>query len=165
MLLAFVVFAETGLFFGFFLPGDSLLFTAGLLTATGVLEQDITIVILSVSAAAFLGNYTGYFFGRKVGQNLYKRKESLFFKRRYIDMASNFYERYGGFSLIMGRFLPIIRTFALSWPALSAWISKSFPSLTWSAVSFGYSHWYYWATSSVKQCPMPWITWDISLLH
>lgn len=113
-----VIFAETGLFFGFFFPGDSLLFTAGLLcgmTANGKgdikFDVPLLMLLLSVFAAAVLGNLVGYWFGRSVGQGLYKRKDSLFFKKKYLDMTHNFYERNGRMAIIAGRFLPIIRTF------------------------------------------------------
>jgi membrane-associated protein len=111
-LLVLVIFAETGLFFGFFLPGDSLLFTAGLLCGTGKFETNILTLVTSLILAAFLGNITGYFFGRKVGRALFEKKDSLFFKKEYIYVAENFYLRYGGMALILGRFLPVIRTFA-----------------------------------------------------
>jgi membrane-associated protein len=109
--IALIVFAETGLFFCFFLPGDYLLFLAGLYCST-VLKVHILVLFAVIFFAAVIGNYTGYFFGRKVGETLYHRKDSLFFKRRYINSTKEFFTRYGGKSLIIGRFLPIIRTFA-----------------------------------------------------
>lgn len=112
VLLLAVVFAETGLFFGFFLPGDSLLFTAGLLCAMGALDVHIAILLLTVSAAGILGNVVGYWFGWKTGPALFRRDDSLLFKKRYVRMADDFYKRQGGLALIAGRFLPIIRTFA-----------------------------------------------------
>ena len=112
LLLLVVVFAETGLFFGFFLPGDYLLVLAGLLCAMGVLHVHITVLILSLIAAGVLGNYTGYWFGFRTGPVLFKRNESLFFKKRYVTMAEEFYSKYGGMALVLGRFFPIIRTFA-----------------------------------------------------
>src|ERR1700743_3343475 len=111
-LLLIVVFAETGLFFGFFLPGDYLLVLAGLLCATGVLDMNISVLILSLIAAGVLGNYTGYWFGYRTGPVLFKRNESIFFKKRYVTMAEEFYAKYGGMALVLGRFFPIIRTFA-----------------------------------------------------
>ncbi|MFB9842136.1 DedA family protein [Mucilaginibacter ginsenosidivorans] len=111
-LLLIVVFAETGLFFGFFLPGDYLLVLAGLLCATGVLDMHISVLVLSLIAAGVLGNYTGYWFGYRTGPVLFKRNESLFFKKRYVTMAEEFYAKYGGMALVLGRFFPIIRTFA-----------------------------------------------------
>jgi membrane-associated protein len=112
LLLLVVVFAETGLFFGFFLPGDYLLVLAGLLCAMGVLHVHISVLILSLIAAGVLGNYTGYWFGFRTGPVLFKRNESLFFKKRYVTMAEEFYSKYGGMALVLGRFFPVIRTFA-----------------------------------------------------
>ncbi|HVS92292.1 MAG TPA: DedA family protein [Mucilaginibacter sp.] len=111
-LLLVVVFAETGLFFGFFLPGDYLLVLAGLLCATGILDIHISVLIASLIAAGILGNYTGYWFGFRTGSLLFSRNESFFFKKRYIKMAEDFYAKYGGMALVLGRFFPIIRTFA-----------------------------------------------------
>lgn len=113
-LLLFVIFAETGLFFGFFLPGDSLVFISGLLCATNrdLVGVNIFVLILLMSAAAILGNMVGYYFGKRVGVALYKRPDSFFFKRRHVDATRAFYERHGGKTLFLGRFLPIIRTFA-----------------------------------------------------
>lgn len=111
-LVLIVIFVENGLFFGFFLPGDSLLFTVGLLCYLGILEVTLLTLILSISIAAILGYYTGYYFGFKAGQSLYKREDTLFFKKSYIYTAERFYEKYGGIALVLGRFLPIVRTFA-----------------------------------------------------
>jgi len=111
-LLLIVVYAETGLFFGFFLPGDYLLFMAGLLCATGILDVQVYVLIASLIAAGILGNFTGYWFGYRTGPLLFNRNESLFFKKRYVVMAEAFYEKYGGMALVLGRFFPIIRTFA-----------------------------------------------------
>ncbi len=111
-LLLIVVYAETGLFFGFFLPGDYLLFMAGLLCATGLLDISVYTLVSSLIVAGILGNYTGYWFGYRTGPFMENRKESLFFKKRYIVMAEEFYAKYGGMALVLGRFFPIIRTFA-----------------------------------------------------
>src|ERR1700710_1890018 len=111
-LLLIVIFAETGLFFGFFLPGDYLLVLAGLLCATHILDVDIFILLASLIVAGVLGNYTGYWFGYRTGPVLFKRNESIFFKKRYVTMAEEFYSKYGGMALVLGRFFPIIRTFA-----------------------------------------------------
>lgn len=111
-LLLIVVFAETGLFFGFFLPGDYLLFLAGLFCASGLLPVSIYALCGGLLAAAILGNYTGYWFGLRTGPMLFKRKDSLLFKRKYIVAAEEFYHKYGALALILGRFMPIIRTFA-----------------------------------------------------
>jgi membrane-associated protein len=110
--LLIVVFAETGLFFGFFLPGDYLLFMAGLLCANGIFDIQITTLIFSLIIAGVLGNYAGYWFGYRTGPILFNKNDSLLFKKRYVVMAQQFYDKYGGMALILGRFFPIIRTFA-----------------------------------------------------
>ena len=124
-LLVFVIFAETGLMVGFFLPGDSLVFVAGLICATDSKLMDINIITLasSLSAAAIIGNITGYYFGKKIGPALFTRDDNLIFKKRYVEMTRSFYERHGGKSLVLGRFLPIIRTFA---PVLAGVIQMKF---------------------------------------
>lgn len=111
-LLLVVVFAETGLFFGFFLPGDYLLFMAGLFCATGNLDVSVYALVSSIIVAGILGNYMGYWFGYRTGPLLFNKNDSLFFKKQYVVMAEKFYHKYGGMALILGRFFPIIRTFA-----------------------------------------------------
>jgi membrane-associated protein len=113
-LLLFVVFAETGLLVGFFLPGDSLIFISGLICVSKpeVLGIGLSPLILLLSIAAFLGNIAGYWFGFKIGPALFERKDSLIFKKKYLRLTNDFYEKNGGKTLILGRFLPIIRTFA-----------------------------------------------------
>jgi len=108
--LIFVIFAETGLMVGFFLPGDSLLVTAGLFAARG--DLDIAVLIPSLMAAAILGNATGYFIGHKAGHALYSRPNSFFFRREHLLRTHEFYERHGGKTIIMAQFMPIARTFA-----------------------------------------------------
>ena len=110
--LLFVVFAETGLFFGFFLPGDYLLFLAGMFVATGKLDVTIYMLIVGLIAAAVSGNFVGYWFGLKTGPMLYHRPDSFFFKKKYLKAAEVYYHKQGAFALIMGRFIPIVRTFA-----------------------------------------------------
>ncbi len=110
--LLFVVFAETGLLIGFFLPGDSLLFTAGLLTAMGTIPIPIFAVTVGVSLAAILGNSIGYAIGKKAGRSIFKREKSFFFKPKHLRTAKEFYDKHGGAAIILGAFLPIIRTFA-----------------------------------------------------
>jgi membrane-associated protein len=114
--LTAIIFTETGLFFGFFLPGDSLLVTAGLI-ASGVLEaRGVTLNVytlgLVLSAAAILGDNTNYWIGRLTGQRIFTRDDSLFFKRRHVERARAFYERHGAKTVVLARFMPIIRTFA-----------------------------------------------------
>ena len=111
-LLLFVIFAETGLFFGFFLPGDYLLFLAGMFVATGKLDVSIFILIVGLIAAAVGGNFVGYWFGNKTGPVLYQREDTFFFKKKYLKAAEAYYRKQGAFALIMGRFIPIVRTFA-----------------------------------------------------
>ena len=111
-LVLFIIFAETGLFFGFFLPGDYLLFLAGLFCASGNIDVDIVTLCAGMIAAGVAGNFVGYWFGRRTGPMLFKREDSLLFKRKYVVMAEEFYHKYGGAALILGRFVPIVRTFA-----------------------------------------------------
>ena len=123
ILLLSVVFIENGLFFGFFLPGDSLMFTSGLLCATGVLNHSFELVITSVFITAVLGSMFGYYFGYKTGDKLHTRKDSFFFRRSHLRTAEEFYARYGSRTLIIGRFLPVIRTFA---PIVAGFIKMPF---------------------------------------
>jgi membrane-associated protein len=111
-LLLFVVFAETGLFVGFFLPGDSLLFTAGLLCSTGILEVHPAFLVLYIIIAAVAGNLVGYGFGKKVGPLLFKRKSGFLFRQEHLVSANEFYKKHGKKTIILSRFLPIVRTFA-----------------------------------------------------
>lgn len=111
-MLLFVIFAETGLFFGFFLPGDYLLFLAGMFVATDKLDITIYMLIAGLIVAAISGNFVGYWFGLKTGPMLYHRKDSFFFKKKYLKAAEVYYHKQGAFALIMGRFIPIVRTFA-----------------------------------------------------
>jgi membrane-associated protein len=110
-LLLFIIFAETGLFFGFFLPGDSLLFIAGLFSGTEYLDVNVWLMVLLLVIAAISGTCVGYAFGRWAENYLRTRKENFFYKRKYLDMAQEFYSRYGMMAFILGRFLPIVRTF------------------------------------------------------
>ncbi len=110
-LLIVIIFAETGVFFGFFLPGDSLLFIAGLLSDSEYLDVHVSIMIPVLIVAAVAGSTTGYFTGKWAGNYLKNRKENFFFKKKYLDMTHDFYERHGMMAFILGRFLPIIRTF------------------------------------------------------
>lgn len=114
LLLLLVIFSENGLVIGFFLPGDSLVFLAGLICASKpeLLDLDITTLTVSMFFAAICGSLFGYLFGRRVGPPLFERKDSIIFKRKYLDITQKFYEKHGGKTLVLGRFLPIIRTFA-----------------------------------------------------
>lgn len=108
----FVIFAETGLMIGFFLPGDSLLFTTGFLVASGVLNININLIALLIFLAAVLGNTTGYMFGRRLGPKVFKKPDARVFKQEYVQKAQAFYDKNGGKTIIMAQFIPIIRTFA-----------------------------------------------------
>lgn len=124
-LLLFVIFAETGLLIGFFLPGDSLVFISGLICVSkpDLLGVNLLALIISLSLAAVLGNITGYWFGYKVGPPLFERQDSIIFKKQYLITTRAFYDKNGGKTLIIGRFLPIIRTFA---PILAGVIKMDF---------------------------------------
>ena len=108
-LVCTIVFIETGFFVGFFLPGDSLLVTAGIFAAAGVVP--LRWLLLPVMACAIVGDQIGYWIGRTAGPTLYKREDSLFFRRSHLQRAHDFYEKYGGRAVIFARFVPIIRTF------------------------------------------------------
>jgi membrane-associated protein len=125
-LLLFIIFAETGLFVGFFLPGDSLLFVAGIYSnalASDLLNTfgispiyngviNLGILILLVVAAGFFGNSVGYFFGKRIGPSMFNWRDRFLFKKKYLHDAHEFYEKHGGGAVVFARFLPIIRTFA-----------------------------------------------------
>lgn len=108
--LTIIVFAETGLLFGFFLPGDSLLITAGMFAITGAIDVWVTGIVLT--AAAIAGDACGYWIGSRSGPLLYRREDSLFFKKKHLLAAQEFYDKHGGKTIILARFMPIVRTFA-----------------------------------------------------
>ncbi len=108
--LILIVFAESGLLVGFFLPGDSLLFTAGVFCARG--DLTLGIVLVGVFLAAVIGDQVGYAFGNKVGPALFRRPDSRFFKQEYIEKAQSYFEKYGPKTIVLARFIPIVRTFA-----------------------------------------------------
>jgi membrane-associated protein len=108
--LMFVIFSETGLMVGFFLPGDSLLVTAGIVASSGLLN--IYTLIPALILAAICGNATGYYIGKHAGQALYSRPDSFFFRRQHLIRTHEFYERHGGKTIILAQFIPIVRTFA-----------------------------------------------------
>ena len=120
--ILFIVFAETGLMVGFFLPGDSLLFVAGIYSqklvdtiipgGTGSDVLDLFILLIMISFCGILGNYVGYWFGRQSGPFLFHRKDTFLFKKRHLYDAKAFYDKHGGQAIVFARFLPIIRTFA-----------------------------------------------------
>ena len=119
-LVAFIIFAETGLFIGFFLPGDSLLFITGMIIAGAKNNPipfeshplNLVFWILLLTVAGIVGNMVGYWFGKKSGPLLFERKETWLFKRKHLESAHTFYEKKGGIAIIVARFLPVVRTFA-----------------------------------------------------
>src|SRR6266851_7219946 len=135
LLVCVIVFVETGFFVGFFLPGDSLLVTAGVFAASGQLQ--ISELLLLVPVCAIVGDQIGYWIGRKAGQALYRREDSLVFRKSHLVRARQFYEKYGGKTVILARFVPIVRTFcppvagAAMMPTGATW------PLTWLAESCG----------------------------
>ncbi len=104
-----IIFAESGLFFGFFLPGDSILFTAGVLASQGLFN--IALLTTCVWFAAVLGDTVGYWFGAKIGIKIFNKEKSFFFNKRYPERAHEFYTKYGGKAIILARFMPAVRTF------------------------------------------------------
>lgn len=107
--VSLIIFAESGIFFGFFLPGDSLLFTAGLLATQGIFN--IYILVFLVGCSAVLGDGVGYWFGRKVGPALFTKEDSLFFNKEHVTRTQSFYDKYGPKAVVLGRFIPVVRTF------------------------------------------------------
>ena len=111
VLLLLIIFAETGLFFGFFLPGDSLLFAAGLLSESQYLDTPVTILIILLVIAAVTGTTVGYGVGRWAKNYLENRRDNFFYRKKYIELTEAFYQRHGMMAFVLGRFLPIVRTF------------------------------------------------------
>lgn len=110
--IAAIIFAESGLLIGFFLPGDSLLFTAGFLVSQNVLKFDIHLLVAILFVAAALGDSVGYTFGKRIGRRLFRRKESLLFHKENLRRAEAFYEKHGSKTIVLARFVPVVRTFA-----------------------------------------------------
>ena len=126
-----IIFAETGLLVGFFLPGDSLLFTAGLLSAPSVhkpVHLNLAVVLPGVFVAAVVGAQVGYLIGRRAGPAVFRRPESRLFKREYVDRARAFFDDHGARTIVLARFIPVVRTFANVMPPDAS-------SLTFGAVS------------------------------
>jgi membrane-associated protein len=109
--VAAIIFAESGLLIGFFLPGDSILFTAGFLINVGLFNFDIHLFVALVFIAAVLGDGVGYIFGKRVGRKLFNRPNSLLFRQENIQKAEEFYKKHGGITVVIARFIPVIRTF------------------------------------------------------
>ena len=110
LLIGFIIFAETGLLVGFFLPGDTLLFTAGFFAAQGKLS--LAALIAVVTLAAIIGNEVGYEIGKRSGKRIFKKKDGVLFREEYVERAETFYEKHGGKTIIMARFIPVVRTFS-----------------------------------------------------
>lgn len=156
-IVIFIVFAETGLFAGFFLPGDSLLFLAGiysrdLIQNVLMIESDfLNVLILSIliCIAGIFGNMAGYWFGAKSGYYLFKKEDSFWFKKRYLIQSKHFFEKYGGKAIIYARFLPIIRTFAPIIAGIVSMEKKKFmlyniiSSFAWSFILVFAGHYLY----------------------
>ena len=156
-IVLFIVFAETGLFAGFFLPGDSLLFLAGIYSRDLIqnilfIESDlINLLILStlVALAGVLGNMVGYWFGAKSGYYLYNREDTLLFKKKYLIQSKEFFEKHGGKAIIYARFLPIVRTFAPIVAGIGSMDKKKFmfynilSSFLWSFILIFSGHYLY----------------------
>jgi membrane-associated protein len=109
--LCLIIFAECGLLIGFFMPGDSLLFTAGLFVANGLIGTPIWLVCVLLTACAVVGNVVGYYLGYRAGPALFNRPDSRLFKREYVDKTHAFFDKYGARAIMLGRFVPIVRTF------------------------------------------------------
>lgn len=145
LLVCIVVFVETGMFVGFFLPGDSLLVTAGVFAGAGHLR--LAWLLSLVTLCAIAGDQLGYFIGRQAGARLYQREDSRFFRKRHLEQAHEFYERYGGKTIILARFVPIIRTFCppvagaarMSYARYLAYDILGGLGWVWSMVLLGYS--------------------------
>lgn len=156
-IVLFIVFAETGLFAGFFLPGDSLLFLAGIYSRNLIenftfIKSDILNVVLLatlIAIAGIFGNMIGYWFGAKSGYYLYKKEDSFWFKKKYLIQSKDFFERYGGKAIVLARFLPILRTFAPIIAGIAAMDKKKFmfyniiSSFIWSFVLVFAGHYLY----------------------
>lgn len=147
-----IVFAESGLLIGFFLPGDSLLFTAGFLISAGIFKINILLFVLLVFIAAVLGDSVGYTFGRRIGRKLFNRPNSVLFRQENMQHAEDFYTKYGSKTIIIARFIPIVRTFAPIVAGIGKMEYKTFIAynlvggLLWSAgitlLGFGLGHWF-----------------------
>lgn len=141
-LLLMVIYAETGLFFGFIFPGDALLVTAGIFCGSADLEVNIFVLVITVALAAVAGNATGYATGKFLGKKLFHKKDTLFFKQRYLEKARAYYDKHGGLALIGGRFIPVVRTFV---PILAGAIDMNF----WRFNMLNISGAFFWSGSLI----------------
>lgn len=130
--LCLIIFAECGLLIGFFLPGDSLLFVAGLFVATGAIETPLWLVCALVTVCAFVGNMCGYWIGSKVGPALFSKPDSKLFKKEHVEKTHEFFDKYGARAIIMARFVPIVRTFITATAGVGRMDAKKF--FTFSAI-------------------------------
>jgi membrane-associated protein len=121
-----IIFAESGLLIGFFLPGDSLLFTAGLLASQGKFGLNLPVLLIGCFIAAVAGDQVGYMFGQKAGPALFRREDSRIFKQQYVHRANEFFERHGKKTIVIARFVPIVRTFAPILAGVGAMRYRSF---------------------------------------
>jgi membrane-associated protein len=128
----FLVFAECGLLLGFFLPGDSLLFTVGMLVGAGTIDSPIGVVCLVISAAAILGNLVGYWIGAKAGPALFQNKNSKIFRQEYVDKTAEFFDKHGPRAIVLARFVPIVRTFITAMAGVGRMDFKVY--MTYSAI-------------------------------
>ena len=141
-----VIFLETGFFFGFFFPGDSLLFTAGLLASQGLIP--VWWLIIGAPIMAIIGDSVGYAFGKKVGPALFTKEDSFFFDKKYIERSQHFYEKYGKKTIFLARFIPIVRTFAPIVAGVGDMEYKIFISynifggLIWTWLMIGLGYWF-----------------------
>ncbi|SEP75699.1 membrane-associated protein [Lentzea xinjiangensis] len=130
--LCVIVFAECGLLVGFFLPGDSLLFTAGLFVAAGHISTPLWLVCVLLTVCAFVGNVVGYYIGRKAGPALFNKPESKIFKKEYVDKTQEFFDKYGPRAIVLARFVPIVRTFITAMAGVGRMDPKKY--FTYSAI-------------------------------
>ena len=130
--LCLIIFAECGLLVGFFLPGDSLLFVAGLFVATGAIATPLWLVCVLVTVCAFVGNVCGYWIGAKAGPALFNRPNSKLFKKEYVDKTHEFFDKYGARAIVMARFVPIVRTFITAMAGVGRMDGKKY--FTYSAI-------------------------------
>jgi len=127
-----IIFAECGLLVGFFLPGDSLLFITGLAVVTGLIDTPLWLVCVLLVVAAFLGNVCGYYIGRKAGPAIFDKPNSRLFKRENVDRTQAFFDKYGNRAIVLGRFVPIVRTFITVMAGVGRMDAKRF--FTFSAI-------------------------------
>ena len=139
VLVCVIVFTETGLFVGFFLPGDSLLVTAGIFAAAGHLSLSALLGLVALCAVA--GDQVGYFIGRKAGQALYRREDSFFFRKQHLVRAHAFYDKYGAKTIVLARFIPIVRTFAPAVAGAASMNYRRFVSYNVVGACSGYGAW------------------------